>query len=162
MTVMEAIQARRSVRQYTDTPLAPEVLAQLSEAFRLAPSARNAQDWQLIIVTDPELKKALHPSAMIAQAPAVLVACGLAQNMMPCGHRADSVDLSIGLSFVMLQAQALGLGTCWIGSHTEAQVRAALGLADSVSIPAIMPVGYPAESPDAKPRKDVGDVVICK
>ena len=162
MTVMEAIKARKSIRQYTDSPIEPEVLAQVAEAFRLAPSARNRQDWQLIIVTAPELKKAVHSSTMAAQSAAVLVAIGTADSMMPCGHRADSVDLSIGLSFAMLAAQELGLGTCWIGSHSEAQVRTALGLPETASIPAIMTMGYPAESPDAKPRKDTAEVIVYK
>jgi nitroreductase len=57
MTVMEAIEARWSVRSYADRPVEPEKLAQIMEAGRLAPTASNEQKWKHIAVTDPELIK---------------------------------------------------------------------------------------------------------
>ncbi|MDL2234209.1 nitroreductase family protein [Ruminococcaceae bacterium OttesenSCG-928-L11] len=163
MQVMEAIQARRSIRQYKPDAIEQEKLDQLAEAFRLSPSARNSQSWKLLIVRDPEkrdaLVQALGSRPPLVGAPVILCACGLNSSDMPCGHRADSVDLSIALSFVMLEACDLGLGTCWMGSHEEDKVRSVLGLPDSVTIPAITPLGYAAEAPDARPRKALTDVV---
>jgi nitroreductase len=48
---MEAIEARRSVRKFADRPIEQEKLDKIAEAFRLAPSARNAQNWKLYIIT---------------------------------------------------------------------------------------------------------------
>ncbi len=54
MDVMEAIRARRSVRAYQDRPVEEEKLNCVLEAGRLAPSAKNLQDWKFIIVRDKE------------------------------------------------------------------------------------------------------------
>jgi nitroreductase len=163
MTVMEAIETRRSVRKFADRPIEQEKLDKIAEAFRLAPSARNAQNWKLYIITSAEKRAAFREarsgSPFIADAPAILLAAGTAAVTMPCGHRADSVDLSIALSLVMLEAEELGLGTCWIGSHDENVIRKALGLPEGTTIPAVMPLGYPDEAPAARPRKDVSEVV---
>ena len=62
MTVMEAIEARWSVRSYQDRPVEPEKLAQIMEAGRLAPTASNEQEWKHIAVMDPELIKKMVPA----------------------------------------------------------------------------------------------------
>ena len=66
MTVMEAIRARRSIRKYQDRPVEEEKLQQVLEAGRLAPSARNQQQWHFIAVTDKQLKEKL-PEACCGQ-----------------------------------------------------------------------------------------------
>lgn len=164
MTVMEAIKSRRSIRQYAPTPIEPEKLAQVAEAFRLAPSARNQQNWKLLIVQSPETRELVRSCCrsnpeFLRQAPVILIATDCDQGIMTCGHRVDSVDLSIATSFAMLAAQELGLGTCWMGSFEEEPLRKALGLPEGISIAAITPLGYPAESPDARPRKATEEVI---
>jgi len=57
MEIMKAIEARRSIRKYRPDPVDPEKLAKIAEAFRLAPSAVNAQNWKLLIISDPAVKK---------------------------------------------------------------------------------------------------------
>jgi len=74
-------------------------------------------------------------------------------------HRVDSVDVSIAMSFVMLEACELGLGTCWIGYYEEPKLRAALKLSDSTSIVALMPLGYADETPEARPRKPMEEII---
>ncbi len=164
MQVMEAIQSRRSIRKYAPSPVEPEKLARIAEAFRLAPSARNLQNWKLLIIQTPEIRERVRSCCKSAptflqEAPVILVACDSSQALMPCGHRVDSVDLSIAMSFAMLEAQELGLGTCWMGSFLEEPLRQALQLPEGTSIAAITPLGYPAESPDPRPRKPAEEVV---
>jgi len=168
MTVTQAIKERRSVRKYKSTPVESEKLQQIGEAFRLAPSARNMQDWKLIIVTDPNKKEQIarqaapdggDPTPFILEAPVLLIGTCDNKRVMANDHRVDTTDVSIAMSLVMLTAQELGLGTCWMGYYTESGVRAALGIPEDVSIVAIMPLGYADESPEARPRKHMKDVV---
>ena len=69
------------------------------------------------------------------------------------------VCITIAMSFAMLEAHELGLGTCWMANYTEPELRAALGLPDDISVVAIMPVGYADEDPAPKPRKPVDEIV---
>jgi nitroreductase len=96
---------------------------------------------------------------MITEAPVVLVGAGTSQRLMTNGHRLDSTDITIAMTFAMLEAHALGLGTCWMANYTEPELRVALGLSDDISVVAIMPLGYADESPEAKPRKPVDEVI---
>ena len=164
MQVMEAIASRRSIRSFRPDPVENDKLVRISEAFCLAPSAANAQNWKLLIVTDPKKREALRNAALgapewLKNAPVLLVACGLHAGVMTCGHRSDTTDVSIAMAYCILTAWELGLGTCWMASYREQDVRAALGLAEDVSVVMITPLGYPAEIPAARLRKPVEDVV---
>lgn len=97
--------------------------------------------------------------SMITEAPAVLVGIGTSQRVMSNGHRLDSIDVSIAMTLAMLEAHALGLGTCWMANYTEPELRGALNLPDDISVVAIMPVGYADENPGPKPRKPVDEIV---
>jgi nitroreductase len=163
MKVMEAIETRRSIRNFKPDPIEREKLIIIAEAFRLSPSARNGQNWKLLIVTDPEKMELIRKAALgapqfLQYAPALLVACGLQQGVMTCGHRTDSVDVSIAMAFCVLEAWELGLGTCWMASYMEQDVRDALELPQDMSIVAISPLGYPSVVPASKPRKNLEEV----
>jgi len=165
MTVMEAIEGRRSIRQYLDKPVEKEKMDKVVEAFRFAPSAGNNQTWQLLVVTDPAKKAKVREATlgkreMVTQAPAVLVAVSARKDTMSNGHAVDTTDVCIALTMAMLEAWELGLGTCWMASYAEPVMREALGLSESTSIVSIMPIGYAAESPPAKPRKPVEEIAV--
>jgi len=79
MDVFDAIQERRSIRAYQDTPVPREKLEKILEAARLAPSAGNVEPWHFIVVTDGEKRKLLSKgryAKFCAEAPVVIVACG--------------------------------------------------------------------------------------
>ena len=79
LTVQEAIQQRRSIRKFRDEPVPTEMINELLEAARLAPSASNRQPWRFIVVTDPKerarLRQICWDQAFIEQAPVVFVCC---------------------------------------------------------------------------------------
>ncbi len=79
MEVMEAIRSRRSIRRYDDRPVPRDLIEEILEAARLAPSASNLQTWKFKIVTDGETKKLLREAAFdqkfVEKAPVVIVAC---------------------------------------------------------------------------------------
>jgi len=69
------------------------------------------------------------------------------------------VDLSIATAYMILEAYEQGLGTCWLGSFDEDKVKEILGIPDKVRVVAITPLGYPAETPFMRPRKDIKEIV---
>lgn len=163
MSVQTAIRERRSIRAYQDKPVENEKLKLVLEAGRLAPSARNRQEWKFIVVRDREtrvrLAKAANDRQFIGEAPVIIAACATeAEYVMSCGQLAGTVDTSIAFSFLILQAQELGLGTCWLGAYDEKEVKAILDIPPHVRVVAMTPLGYPAEAPEAKPRKAPEDV----
>lgn len=164
MEVFEAIKARRSIRAYEAREVEEEKLRRVLEAGRLAPSANNRQDWRFIVVRDPEKRKKLVEAAggqaFVGTAPVVLVVCGTEpEKVMYCGQPAYTVDATIALSFMILEACELGLGTCWLGHFDEQRVKEILGIPEKVRVVAMTPLGYPAESPTARPRKSLDEVV---
>ena len=163
MDVLSAIKNRRSIRKYQPRPIEKEKLEKVLEAARLAPSAMNTQPWRFIVVQDENLKEEIKAAAggreFFTEAPVILVACGLDTSIMTCGHRMDSVNLSIAMSFVVLEAYEQGLGTCWIGSHNESKIKKILQIPEEYSVVTITPLGYPAEDPAPKPRKTLEEVI---
>jgi nitroreductase len=79
LTVGEAIRQRRSIRRFRDDPVPLEMIDEILEAARLAPSGSNRQPWRFLVVTDPEekakLRKICLDQAFIEQAPVVFVCC---------------------------------------------------------------------------------------
>jgi len=133
MDLMQAIRARRSIRAFLDRPVEEEKLLAVLEAGRLAPSARNMQDWRFIVVKDAatrqKLAKAARDQQFVGQAPVVIAACGTSDLVMTCGQPAYAIDVAIALDHMTLAAASLGLGTCWIGAFYEDQVKEILGRA---------------------------------
>ncbi|MEM2905355.1 MAG: nitroreductase family protein [Candidatus Bathyarchaeia archaeon] len=151
MEFIEVVRQRRSIRKYKPDPVPDEVLDQVLEAARLAPSAGNRQPWHFILVKDPERKKMLGVSSWAQEAPVVIVGCTEA---------ASPTDIAIAFEHLVLAAANLGLGTCWIGRWgADETIKAALSIPENIRVLAVTPLGYPAESPPPKPRKPLSQVV---
>jgi nitroreductase len=150
MDVFEAIRARKSVRSYQARPVEPEKLRRVLEAARLAPSARNEQEWRFVVVTDREKRQRLAHEAssehFMGQAPVIIAACAQTdRRIMRCGQQAYPIDVAIAIDHLTLAAVAEGLGTCWIGSFDPAEVRRILEIPESVEVVELLPLGYPSE-----------------
>lgn len=163
MNVMQSIRERRSVRRYLPKSVPDEVLSQVLEAGRLAPSACNQQAWRFLAVTDPKLLAQLTEATgqkFVGGAPAMLAVCTTEFRDMMCGQPARTVDGSIALSFMMLEAVELGLGTCWLGHFDAEQARQILQVPEGWQVMALAPIGYP-DPEDTAPRttrKDASQV----
>jgi nitroreductase len=112
------------------------------------------------------VKKALVPAcrgqAFIAEAPIVICACALTEQAwkgMGGYWTAEAVDVTIAIEHMMLAAAAEGLGTCWIGAYTEAEVRKVLAIPEGVKPIALTPLGYPARESKPRPRKPLSEIV---
>ncbi|MFA6132705.1 MAG: nitroreductase family protein [Phycisphaerae bacterium] len=172
MNVLEAIRNRRSVRRYLDKPLPADVMEQMRQVLRWAPSACNNQPWRFIFVTDPALRREVAQASRgqmwMADAAVTVVGCGLADRAYKkMGGSGNSVelDLAIALDHLSLAAVAEGLGTCWIGAFDESKVKELLGVPEEVKVVAMMLLGYPASAtlngPADEGRRKGADEIFC-
>ncbi|MDD1748787.1 MAG: nitroreductase family protein [Methanothrix sp.] len=163
MELMDVVRARRSIRNFLERPVEEEKLLAVLEAGRLAPSARNMQDWRFIVVRDKAARQRLAEAArdqqFVAQAPVVIAACGTSDLVMTCGQPAYTIDVAIAVDHMTLAAASLHLGTCWIGAFHEDKVKEILGVPQEIRIVALLPLGYPAEQPFPRPRKSLDEVL---
>ena len=158
MNVMEAIGARRSVRAYKDIPVESEKLDRVLEAARLAPSANNRQERRFVVVQEADTRKKIAKAAcnqdFVGTAPVVIAACATESgHVMACGQPAYTVDVTIAVDHMTLQAVKEGLGTCWIGAFHEDEVKKILGIPDTIRVVSLLPLGYPEYVPAPTPRK---------
>ena len=131
----------------------------------MAPSARNLQEWRFVVVQDAETRRRLvtaaNNQAFVGEAPAVIACCAANSDYtMRCGQKAYPVDVAIAMTHMALQAAEEGLGTCWIGSFYEDQVKALLGIPESVRVVELMTLGYPADQPKPKTREPM-EKIVC-
>ena len=164
MTVLEAIRNRYSCRSYQDKPIERDKLDSIFEAARLAPSAKNLQDWRFVLVTDKETKRKLAEAAnnqrFLENAGAIIIACSNNDEVMRCGQAVGPIDVAIALEHICLQATELGLATCWIGSFYPEKVRPIVGVPDDITIVELMAVGYPADKPK-EPKREPVENILC-
>ncbi len=164
MELYEAIRLRYSCRQYFDKPVEQEKLDRIFDAARLAPSAKNFQDWRFVLVTEKNTKLKLAQAArnqmFIAQAGAIVVACGISDYVMRCGQPCGAIDVAIALEHIALAATAEGLASCWIGSFDPDEVRKILDIPKDVAVIELMPLGYPADARRTPSRLKI-DKIVC-
>lgn len=176
MKVLEAIVARRSVRKFKRKPVDEEQLRLLLESARLAPSGSNRQPWQFIVVRSEKAKKeiaaASHHQSWMLDAPLFLV-CVADPVPRLKGKEPFSVDdnspepvvkkiirdTSIAIEHIVLQAEALGLATCWVAYFSQGDMRPMLEVPSDKYIVAVLPIGYADEQPEAMPRKSLEEMV---
>jgi len=175
--MIEAVRTRRSVRKFTGRDVEDEVVLQLLESARLAPSGHNTQPWRFIVVRSPEAKRALakaaHGQSWMEAAPVFIVCVadvrcriqdepGLEVNgtSPQFALRQVSRDAAIAVEHAVLDAEALGLDTCWVAWYGQADVRPILGIPADKFVVAILPLGYPAETPGERPRKKLDEIVM--
>lgn len=169
MEFSDLILARQSVRNYTSKVPDREILEQVLEAARVAPSAVNFQPWHFTVITQKEKLQDIHTCyhrEWFNTAPACIVVCG---NHNEAWHRqVDSkdhtdIDVAIAIDHLTLQATDLGLGTCWVCNFDVDKVRKLLALPSYIEPVALLPIGYPGDGfeimPKEKKRKSLDEIV---
>ena len=159
-TFAELAVDRYSVRAYKPDGVPEELLASVLEAARMAPTAANRQAFQLVVIhvagRESELLK-IYGREWVTQAPLVICACGLPREnwIRMDGKNYNDVDVTIMMDHLILAATNEGLGTCWIGAFNPDELRKLLALPAHVEPIALTPLGYPADQPREKRRKNV-------
>ena len=164
MDIFEVIKTRRSVRSYKPALVPEDKLTRILEAARLAPSACNFQNWKFVVVKDEGKRRKLAEAAanqnFVGEAPVVIAAVSLNPgHMMGCEVPTYAVDLAIAVDHMTLQAVEEGLGTCWIGAFSQERVKEILGIPGQYKVVALLPLGFPNDSPGPKDRKSLEEIV---
>jgi nitroreductase len=162
--LLSLMKSRRSIRQYQDREVPDNVIEQILEAGRWAPSASNRQPWHFIVIRQPEIQQAVSEHAAyffirwahVEDAPVIIALCGNAGT--PIYRQFLHEDIGIAGTQMMLQAAALGLGTCWIGGLDREAIGDVLKLPDGVELVGLLTLGYPDESPDPPARKPLAKI----
>ncbi|MEW8978072.1 MAG: nitroreductase family protein [Symbiobacterium sp.] len=180
--ILQSLHSRKSVRVYEERPVEPEKKRAILEAALQAPTAGNMTLYSVIDVTDPQLKETLAITCdhqpFIAQAPLVLIFCAdysrwfqVFQATNPETRRPSYGDFLLACCDALIAAQnavvaaeALGLGSCYIGDILERyeEHKALLGLPKYVAPVTMLCVGYPTEQQRRRakpPRFRVEDIV---
>ncbi len=153
MDVKAAIADRHSIRQYIDKAIPSNHMETLFRALQLAPSANNSQNWEFILVGDPDLKRSLIPACFYQQfvGECTYFIAGVADPSL----KWHMVDITIALTNFTLQAVALGYGTCWIGAFNESMVKELLGVTEDMKVVVCMTFGVPETIPSPRGRKAI-------
>lgn len=145
LEALESLKQRRSIRAYTDQPVAREVVEDIVDFARLAATANNEQPWEFVAVTDkatlarlPELMG--HAQFIATSAVTILVFCRDYQYYVEDGSAASE--------HVLLAAHAYGLGACWVAGEKQPYaepIRQLVGVPEGHRLLSIIPIGYPNE-----------------
>jgi len=168
MDFFEVLKRRRSIRKFKDQAISENKLELIYEAINSAPSAGNLQAYEVFVVRDRVKLKQLANSALgqefIAEAPVAFVFCANpARSRWRYGMRGEKLyclqDATIACAYAQLSATALGLGSVWVGAFNEDEVRKIIGVDKNLIPIAILPVGYPDETPEPTPRREIKDLI---
>lgn len=146
------------------------------DAARLAPSASNSQPWKFIIVDDETLKNRLCDEAfaglyrfnMFCKTAPVIIALVAEQTMFVTrlgglirNIQYNLVDIGIAGEHFVLQAEELGLGTCWIGWFNDIKVKSILNIPSNKNVSVLIAVGYYDRSKvTSKQKRKPADKII--
>ncbi|MBI9101362.1 MAG: nitroreductase family protein [Spirochaetales bacterium] len=164
MNLLSEIENRYSVRDFLGKSVEEDKLLRILEAGRRAPSAKNRQPWRFIVSQEERQRKKFEEAAYgqeyVGAAPCIISICTTnVDYKMPNGELAHPIDLSFAVSFMMVQAQAEGLGTCVVTTFREADVRELLTVPYSMKVIMLLLLGYPGGEGVKGERKKLDQIV---
>lgn len=165
MELLPCIKNRTSIRNYKVKEVEGEVLTRVLEAGRKAPSAKNRQAWRFVVVDDKDLRKKIEEAAFgeehVGQAPVIIAACTTnVDYKMPNGQLSYPIDLSFAVSFMILQAEEEGLGSCVVTTYNETVLQELFSIPFSMRIVMLLLLGYPEEKPTITTERKPLEAVV--
>lgn len=154
MSFEKLIQNRRSVRKYTGEKIAPELIQKITTAALMSPASKRRNPWEFVVIQDEKMLKNLseareHGSQMLVNAPlAIVVTADTTKSDVWIE------DASIAAIIIQMQAEDLGLGSCWVqiydrekepGLNSETYVKNLLNIPDRFAVLCIVSIGYKNE-----------------
>ena len=154
------IKSRRSVRKYQNTPVSDDVVKEVFECARLAPSAINIQPWIFGAIRDKEMLKAIAEltdhASFIADAPICFAVFG------DVSQTYYLEDCCAATENIIICLQGHGIGSCWVAGDKKAYVDAITSLLkvpEPYKLVSLIPAGIPAEI-SMPPKKEVDDITF--
>lgn len=157
---LDILFARRSIRVYADRQIPEPMVRDLLEAGMAAPSAVCRDPWEFVVVRNQETRRriaeGLPNGQMLPQAAVGIVVCGELERAHDRQISYLLQDCSAAIENILLAAQALGLGACWLGVHPREErvrhLRATLGIPDGIVPVSVIALGWPAENKPPRTR----------
>lgn len=167
MDFLTLAKQRCSVRMYKQDAVEKEKLDKILEAARVAPTAANFQSHRLLVVNSKEGLQKLSKGVNFHGAPLAIIVCGDHSNVFvrPFDKKdMVMVDATIVADHIVMEAEELGLGSCWLTYFDPAAIREEFNIANNLEPVAIIALGYAAvekASPDrhVRDRKAIEDFV---
>jgi len=159
MSLLNVILSRRSIRKYENKEIPQEILQQILEAGRQAPSAVNRQPFRFVVVKDHEIMKELCDNMItrfVKYAPVAIAGCADVKSLLT--GKWAVVDTTIAMQNMVIAAWTLGIGSCWIGACNEEEVKKMLKIPDKWKVVALITLGYPVEQPKPRKKKPIEDL----
>jgi nitroreductase len=164
MEFFETVEKRQSVRVFAATPVPEDKIQTILNAINRAPSAGNFQAFEIFRIDSREKREALtratYGQDFVAQAPVSLVFCA---NPSRCTYEPPSLyaleDAAIACAYATLAVTAVGLAAVWIGAFKPPAVLEVLGAPKGLVPVAILPIGYPNETPERTTRRPLEELV---
>lgn len=162
--ILTAITQRRSIREFTDQPVAAATLREIVQAGVWAPSGLNNQPWRFVIVTDAAIRTRLseqtHYGHIVLAAPA-LIAVLLDRETM-YDELKDAQSAGACIQNMLLAAEGLGLGAVWLGQilKNKENVSRILGLSRNLELMAIIAIGHPSRRDQQSHRKPLAEFIV--
>jgi nitroreductase len=172
---MDIIRGRRSVRKYEDRQIPPEILNEVLEAVKWAPSWTNNQCWEIIIVKDRSIREKLQQTLpttgnpaikSIVDAPVLLAVCAKTKVSGFYKDQASTkfgdwfmFDLGVACQNLCLTAYSHGLGTVIVGLYDHQKAGEILKVPQGYEQVVLIPIGYPAKISGAPKRREVEEFI---
>lgn len=174
--MLKSIETRSSIRKYSDRSIEDEKIVEILESARLAPSGNNTQPWHFVIVKSDDTRQKLaevsHNQKWMTSAPVYVVCVAdirsrIAENPEMVIHEESPEaavkliirDTTIAVEHLVLAANHLGLGTCWVAWFKQNEIRPILNVPSDKYIVGIITLGYPDEQPKVHNRKPLDEIV---
>lgn len=175
MELDQVITGRRSIRRFKDRDVPQEVIEELLDLARCAPSSMNGQPWYFIIIKDPETKKALvslknkycpvekqdYKADFLFNAPVVILVCVDKERSFD----REVENAVLATAHLLLAAHSRGLGAVYLSAYRAGDprltedVRRLLAIPPEVEPITLIPMGYPDENPAAKLVRPLSEMV---
>lgn len=161
---LQFVFSRRSIRKYKDMDVPEEMITDILQAAMAAPSAVAKDPWNFIVVRSrailTQLSELLPNAPMLKQAPAAIIVCG---DIVKAHDHQESYmlqDCSAAIENILLAANALGLGTCWLGVHPRREriegIKIMFDLPENIIPVSGIALGFPADTPSPRTRYNPG------
>ena len=152
--LLNLLHRRRSYRKYVPSVLSEEEVKTLMQAPLMAPSSKRCTPWEFVLVSAPDLKEALGRSR--AANSAFAAGAALIVVITADTEKTDTweADASIAASYLQLQVEEMGLGSCWIHLHnrftadnepSETYVRRLLDIPEKYGVLCMVAIGAKGE-----------------
>ncbi len=160
----DCLSKRYSCRSYSCAPIEPKKVANLVEAIRMAPSAKNKQPWKIVLIQSPEKLaglKSVCKQEFPSQAPLVIaVCCTNLDHIMSCGHPSYLADGFGATMSLLAQATADGLGSCWLGAFNQDEAARLINLPSDYRVISLVTIGYAKDMLTPKERKSAKEITL--